>query len=84
MPSKIKSAILIVLDEHGQVEGTEHFVLDLLGQTCGDKYYISGLLKNLAANGEIVINKSSGGRGRKTIYKRNRNQAGMPRRTHVS
>ncbi|MBI5950191.1 MAG: hypothetical protein HY865_00925 [Chloroflexi bacterium] len=71
--------IILVLEERGgEVQGTEALALALGALNC--KSYIIRSARRLQSDGEITICKSCGGRGRKTTYKRNRNQPGNPRR----
>ena len=42
--------------------------------------YLLKCVRTLQHDGLITIIPSNGGRGHKTIYKRNRNQPGMPRK----
>lgn len=71
--------IIIVLDENnGEVQGTEDLALALSLLNC--KSFVVRSAKRLQATGQITICKSCGGRGKKTIYKRNRNQPGNARK----
>lgn len=72
----IRRAILLVLDERGEVCGTEHLSLTINAH----KRWTIQNARILASQGEITIAPSRGGRGIKTVYKRNRNQPGIPRR----
>ena len=77
---RVLSRILVVLDEHdGEVQGTERLAIEL-GLLSNKKYVIHST-RRLAADDEISITPSCGGRGKKTIYKRNRNQPGLARKT---
>jgi len=77
--SKIIPAILQCLEEHdGEMQGTEQ--LSLATYTAR-KSHLVYLVRRLCSNGDITIVKSNGGRGCKTIYKRNPNQTGLPRKT---
>jgi DNA-binding IscR family transcriptional regulator len=70
--------IIIVIDRNGgEVQGSEELALELNTS----KYYVRAIAQRLARLGEITICRSCGGRGNKTVYKRNRNQPGLARRT---
>lgn len=76
--SKLMPMIIIILDQNGGIIcGSEHLALELNAP----KYHVNALARRLARMGEIVICESKGGRGNKTIFKRNRNQPGLARRT---
>jgi len=77
--STTSQIILVVIDEHGgEVEGTETLAL---AANVRRKSYLLKCVRALRHNSLITIIPSSGGRGRKTIYRRrNRNQPGQPRR----
>ena len=74
----IKNAILFVLDEQEEIKGTE--TLAHLLNT--EKKYILKYARIIEAQGMIQIIPSTPpcGRGHRTVYKRNRNQPGQPRR----
>lgn len=71
--------ILAAMDRNGGIViGTENFA-GMLG-TIGNKSYLRHNARMLEQDGEIVIIPSRGGRGNKTIYRKNRNSPGSPRR----
>lgn len=74
----LKIAIVEELDSQDEIRGTEHMAYDVLG--CSNKPWIRILLRQLQADGLVNILRSRGGRGHKTIYKRNRNSPGSPRK----
>lgn len=80
MPTKsiIKQAILIVLDENGgELQGTEKLQLCT---NAHNKTWFINCVRVLEENGQLqIINAPRGGRGNRTVYKRNRNQPGLPR-----
>lgn len=77
--SKIISAIIIILDGHnGEVQGTESLALEL--GALNSKKDVLMFARRLQDQGAITICRSRGGRGQKTIYKRNRNQPGLARK----
>ena len=78
MTSVIQDAIIIVLDENGgEMQGTETLALTL----CTSKTYLIKCARVVQSNGQIkIIQARRGGRGHRTVYKRNRNQPGQPRR----
>jgi len=76
--SQLMPMIIIVIDRNGgEVQGSEELALEL--NTA--KHYVLTCARRLARLGEITIRRSCGGRGNKTVYKRNRNQPGLARRT---
>lgn len=66
-----------LIAEHGTIHGTENFALLVRAKS---KSNLIQYLRVIAQRGEITIVPSSGGRGRKTVYKRNRNSPGYPRK----
>lgn len=78
MNSQVINAIKQTIEQHGgTVEGTE-----TLSLTVGTrKWYLIECTRAMQRDGIITIIPSIGGRGRKTIYKRNRNQPGKPRKS---
>ena len=67
-----------VLDKNdGEMRGTETFALTV---NMPNKAWLRRILRRLASGGEITITPSRGGRGHKTVYRRNRNSAGQPRK----
>lgn len=75
--SKLMPMIIVILDQHGGIiYGAENLALELNAP----KYHVNALARRLARMGEIIIKRSNGGRGNKTVYKRNRNNPGIPRR----
>lgn len=78
MTSTIQDAIIIVLEQNGgELKGTEELSLMLHVQ----KRWTIKCVRVLESNGQIQILQSRGGRGKRTVYKRNRNQPGMARKT---
>jgi hypothetical protein len=74
--------IMIVIEENnGEIQGTEQLALALASLNC--KSFVVRSAQRLQEAGEITICKSCGGRGRKTIYKRNRNQPGIARKVRT-
>lgn len=74
----IRRAIVVIIDEQDTVEGTCALAEKL--NMLNTKSYLVRSARILADQGEITIIPSRGGRGIKTVYKRNRNQPGQPRR----
>lgn len=80
MSSTIKQGILIEIENNGgEVHGTEDLLFKVTTVNC--KSFMLDLARRLEEEGEITITRSKGGRGRKSIFKRNRNQPGLPRKT---
>jgi len=78
MTSTIQDAIIIMLEEMGgEFKGTEELALALNAP----KNWTIKCVRVLKTNGEIKIIPARGGRGHRTVYKRNRNQPGLPRKT---
>lgn len=75
----VRRAIVLILDDNETIEGTETLATEL--NMINSKSYVVRSARILQTEGEITIIPSRGGRGLKTIYKRNRNQPGQPRRT---
>ena len=76
----ITEGILVFIESHdGEVQGTEQLTIALSTINC--KGYVIKHARMLQADGEITILPSAGGRGNKTIYKRNRNQQGIARKS---
>ena len=65
------------IDSIGEIQGTEQIANEF---NPNSKSWIIALLRRLEARGVIHIIRSSGGRGHKTIYRRNRNSPGQPRK----
>jgi hypothetical protein len=79
MSSVISDAIIQIIEQHGdEVHGTAKLADD--AGCVNQKSYLIKCAHVLQSNGQIVIIPSRGGRGRKTVYKRNRNQPGLPRK----
>lgn len=77
--TKLSDAFIVRLRENGGVlRGTEEITLEL--STINSKTWIRRLARHLEQQGKITIIPSRGGRGRKTVYKINRNSPGAPRR----
>lgn len=71
--------IITALDELQEIRGTEHLLRNVV--CIRNKGWVLAKVNALEAAGECVIIRSNGGRGKKTIYRRNRNSPGLPRRT---
>jgi hypothetical protein len=77
--TKLSEAFIARLRANGGVlHGTEKITLEL--STINTKAWILCLARDLEKRGTITIIPSRGGRGRKTVYKINRNSPGAPRR----
>jgi len=76
--SHIMQAIIFLIDDQGEVQGTERLALAL--NALNMKSDVISYARRLQASGQITIIRSCGGRGNQTVYKRNRNQPGIPRR----
>jgi hypothetical protein len=77
MTSAIREEIIATIDEGGgKAEGTEALAL----KVNAPKPWVVKLARGLQALGVIRIIQSRGGRGNKTVYKRNRNSPGQPRK----
>jgi hypothetical protein len=75
--STVRDAILIMLDEHdGEIHGTELLARHLNA----DKPWIIKCVRVIESDGQIEIIPSRGGRGHRTIYRRNPNSPGLPRK----
>jgi hypothetical protein len=75
--STIRDAILVVIDENdGEIKGTEKLALLL---NAGKTWMIK-CARVIERTGHITIIPSRGGRGNRTVYKRNRNSPGMARK----
>jgi predicted transcriptional regulator len=75
--SSIREGIQTVLEENnGEVQGTAH----LADQLKTDEHWLRKCARVLAHAGLITIIPSRGGRGKRTIYKRNPNSTGLPRK----
>lgn len=74
----LKIAIVEELNSQDEIRGTEHMSYGLLG--CSNKSWTIKKLRELMDDGLLLILPSRGGRGHKTIYKRNRNSPGSPRK----
>ena len=57
----------------GTLEGTETFALRINAR---DKGWLVSILRRLEERGVLTIIRSNGGRGKKTVYKRNHNSPG--------
>jgi hypothetical protein len=75
--STIREGIQAIIEENGgEVKGTTN----LASQLNTDEYWVRKCARVLAGAGLIKIISSRGGRGKRTIYKRNRNSPGQPRK----
>lgn len=77
LPS-VPKTILLILDEKGEVAGTEQLATML--NMVNNKGWIIHSARLLEKKDLIHIITSRGGRSNKTIYKRNRNSPGAPRK----
>lgn len=75
----VKESILCLLNTKRTIRGTEQITIALFDGVYAKPLVIKRL-RELQAEGKITIIPSPGGRGRKTIYKRNRNSPGMRRK----
>lgn len=76
--SNVRDSILVILEQNnGELQGTEELALALNAP----KNWTIRCVRRLQENDEIKIIQSSGGRGKRTVYKRNRNSPGQRRRT---
>lgn len=74
--STIRDAILIMLDQAEEIHGT-----DALARTLNtDKPWLIRSVRVMERRGQLTIIPSRGGRGNRTVYKRNRNSSGQPRK----
>ena len=78
MTSAITKQIEGMFAEKEEIAGTEDISLDL---NCINKVWVLHCLHTLEQAGLITIIRG-GGRGHKTVYRRNRNQPGLPRKVH--
>lgn len=76
----LRDAILIVLDDDG---GETHGTDSLASRLNAGKPWLIKSVRVLEKDGELTIIPSRGGRGHRTIYKRNPNSPGQPRRKTV-
>ena len=72
-----RESIIMIINHEEEIHGTEQLAIAL---NAHNKHWLILNLRDLNAEGSITITPSAGGRGRKTIYKRNRNSAGMARK----
>jgi Mn-dependent DtxR family transcriptional regulator len=77
MTSGVQEDIMEVLNKDGIAAGTEQLALTI---NVRRKSWLREILRRLASVGSITIIPSRGGRGNKTVYKRNRNSPGQPRK----
>lgn len=69
--------IIAALEELQEIHGTEYLTFEVLGNS--RKSFVRAKVRQLAQDGECEIIYGNG-RGHKTIYRRNRNSPGSPRR----
>jgi hypothetical protein len=74
----LKHLVMAVLEETGEIDGTENFA-SLIGLLNNKTKFLQAA-RLVEREGKIIIIPSTGGRGRKTIYRRNRNSPGYRRR----
>ena len=78
MTSGIQQDVVKAIDENGgEIHGTETIAITVNAR---DKGWLVSILRRLASGGSITITPSRGGRGNKTVYKRNRNSPGTARK----
>lgn len=73
----LEKIIMEKIKGNDELQGTEQIALSVNARY---KNWMVTILRRLEARGEITIITSSGGRGNKTIYRRNRNSPGQPRK----
>lgn len=78
MTSQIKKEIMDVLKKHYELRGTEY--LTICVNSVNNKTTVLRQVRKLQEEGVVIVLRSRGGRGAKTVYKRNPNQPGQPRR----
>ncbi len=75
--SQVTQTIIAVIETNGDtIQGTEQLAL----QVGAAKHYVIKCARIIEHDNLITITPSNGGRGRKTVYKRNRNQPGLARK----
>lgn len=75
--SQVIQTIIAVIEDNGDaLQGTEALAL----QVGAAKHYVIKCARVIQHDNLITIIPSNGGRGRKTVYKRNRNSPGAPRK----
>ena len=76
MTSTVEEILIEQINAAGKLEGTERIAIEINAP----KWWVLKIAQRLAAKGRIHIVATNGGRGHKTVYKRNRNSPGAPRR----
>lgn len=76
--SQLKEALRKLINGSVVIVGTEELTLRTANANC--RTWVLKQARALEAEGVITIHQSRGGRGHKTVYKRNPNQPGQPRR----
>jgi hypothetical protein len=77
-PSAIEDDMRKQFDSTPELHGTEEIAIRFSG--VDSKSWILRMLRRLQDKGIITIIPSRGGRGHKTVYRRNRNSPGQPRK----
>lgn len=73
----IESILIIIDNNDGEVQGTETLQI---ATNIRRRSYLLKCVRAIQSVDLITIIPSNGGRGRKTVYKRNRNSPGAPRK----
>jgi hypothetical protein len=76
--SQLKTDILSLLEREHVITGTENITLTITVRNSLPA--VIKQMRALEAEGLVTIIRSHGGRGLRTVYKRNRNSPGTPRR----
>lgn len=76
--STIKDAVMRLLEQCDELSGTEQLMIEV---NASRKSFLIKSVRSLEGDQQITIIRSQGGRGNKTVYKRNLNQQGLPRKT---
>lgn len=73
--------IIMALDELQEIHGTEYLSYEICHNA--RKSWVIAKVRQLEADGQCEIIHALPGRGRKTIYRRNRNSPGAPRKVRA-
>lgn len=76
--SELRDDLLKLLEQHKVIDGTEKITIEISTSNC--KTFVLKQLRALERSGHITIIPSRGGRGKRTVYKRNRNSTGQRRK----
>jgi GTP-sensing pleiotropic transcriptional regulator CodY len=74
----IKDTLIQEFTTQGEIMGTEHIIINVTGSS--NRSFVVRKLRELESAGMITVTRSRGGRGKRSIYRRNRNSPGYPRR----